>query len=178
MRKAKVTREDVDKLGETTTWSSEQVAKEADFQAKKFRGKLLDEAIKPNSLLTEAELQLVGSGHIQDHTEKVGLKDSEFWKGHARKTRRLTPCLKSLRGQHAVFAVDVEPILDNDEINKKWQLKFVDDPHTASVFIMNDCSEARTSVMSHVSLVGGVLLSTAAYKGFDKSGVDMQHETF
>lgn len=62
VRKAKVTREVVDKLGETTTWSSEQVAKEADFQAKKFRGKLLDEAIKPNSLLTEAELQHVGSG--------------------------------------------------------------------------------------------------------------------
>lgn len=75
-----------------------------------------------------------------------------------------------------MFAVDVEPMVDNDEINKTWQLQFVDDPHTASVFIMNDCSKARTSVICRVSLVGGVLLSTTAYTGFGKSGVVMQHE--
>ena len=63
-------------------------------------------------------------------------------------------------------------------VSAKWQLKLVNDPHTASVFIMDDCSKARTSVICRASLIGGVLLSTKAYASLGKSGVVMQHEAF
>ena len=60
----------------------------------------------------------------------------------------------------------------------KWQLKKVDDSHSASVFMMDDCSKARNSVICRVSLIGGVLLSTKAYATLGKSGVVIAHEPF
>ena len=71
VRKALVTHQDVQKFGEATMWSSGKVAEEAEFQAKKLRDKLLDEAIKPKSLLSDDELEIVGSASIQDHAERV-----------------------------------------------------------------------------------------------------------
>ena len=177
VRQALVTHKDVQKLGEATTWSSDKVAKEADFQMKKFRDKLLDEAVKPKPLLTDAEMNIVGSASIQEHVEKVQAKDSQYWKDHARKTRRLNPCLRSLRGLTAVMASEIQG--DFAEHNAKtWQLKWVDDPHTASVFIVNDVSTAGSALITRLSLIGGVLMNMTAYETVGKSGVILKHEAF
>ena len=124
-----------------------------------------------------AELEIVGSASIQDHKERVRMKDAQYWKYHARKTRRLNPRLKSLRGLNAAINASIAcPNLG--ELNEKWQLKFVDDPHIASVFIVEDVSKAGSSSIIRLSLIGGVLMSWTAYETLGKSGVLLQHEAF
>ena len=108
------------------------------------------------------------------------MRDAEYWKNHARKTRRLNHCVKSLRGLNAVINVSIvhEKWPNFGEFKEKLQLKFVDDPHMAYVFIVEDVSEARSSAITRLSLIGGVLMTMTAYETLGKSGVILQHEAF
>ena len=54
----------------------------------------------------------------------------------------------------------------------------VDDPHTASVFIVNDVSTAGNALITRLSLIGGVLMNMTAYETVGKSGVILKHEAF
>ena len=77
-----------------------------------------------------------------------------------------------------MIGIHIERGPNFEELNAKWQLKFVDDPHMASVFILSDVSTAGSALITRLSLIGGVLMTMTAYENLGKAGVILQHEAF
>ena len=177
LQKTDVKPEEIQDLGRPTIWSSEKVAKEAAFQAKKFNDKLMDEAIKQNPLLTEVELEIAGKRKIRAHSENRKQTDNNYWRERRNLRRREGPLpwwalMKEVRGKKCFFIDDdVEPLA-------KWKMVYVDDPLTATVFIARDVTLQNRSVELRLSLIGGVLMSHRAYETFGAKGAFLKYHGF